>query len=285
MAVGVEKYPSDWTTPQIFEVIRKAQLGGNYKNSEAESEFPLIKMGNLDRGQIKLNKLEYIDRQSRPSEADRLNYGDLLFNTRNTLDLVGKVAIWRDEIDRAYFNSNIMRIKFNEKVGSDFFMNLIFNTTSFIRSLRDIATGTTSVAAIYSKDLFKIQIQLPTKAEQLRIAEALETLFNAIQTLEKLIAKKRNIKQATMQQLLTGKTRLPGFSGKWEEKSLGSIGETIIGLTISLRMWSVLVGSSEVVKRTKYETAFEDNVYVSCPIPDRIKIKRGDILICVTMVM
>jgi type I restriction enzyme S subunit len=63
----------------------------------------------------------------------------------------------------------------------------------------------------------------PTLREQRAIATALSDMDALITSLDRLIAKKREIKQATMQQLLTGRTRLPGFSGKWEVKKLGEI--------------------------------------------------------------
>lgn len=61
----------------------------------------------------------------------------------------------------------------------------------------------------------------PTDNEQTAIAEALSDTDDLIDSLDKLITKKRNLKQAAMQQLLTGKTRLPGFTDQWEEKTLG----------------------------------------------------------------
>ncbi len=68
----------------------------------------------------------------------------------------------------------------------------------------------------------QILIALPSEpTEQRAIAEALSDVDGLITALDKLIAKKRAIKQAAMQQLLTGKTRLPGFSGEWETKRLG----------------------------------------------------------------
>ena len=66
----------------------------------------------------------------------------------------------------------------------------------------------------------------PTKAEQEAIAEALSDADALIESLEQLITKKRQIKQGAMQELLTGKKRLPGFSGEWEVKSLGVISIT-----------------------------------------------------------
>ena len=64
---------------------------------------------------------------------------------------------------------------------------------------------------------------MPTLPEQQAIAEALSDVDGLLRALEALIAKKRAIKQAAMQQLLTGKTRLPGFSGKWKTIRLGDI--------------------------------------------------------------
>lgn len=63
----------------------------------------------------------------------------------------------------------------------------------------------------------------PTKGEQRAIATALSDADALIESLDRLIAKKRAIKQAAMQQLLTGQTRLPGFTGKWETKRLGDV--------------------------------------------------------------
>jgi len=69
----------------------------------------------------------------------------------------------------------------------------------------------------------------PTEQEQRAIATALSDVDALIDKLDQLIAKKRDLKQAAMQQLLTGKTRLPGFSGEWEVKRLGEIGEFLKG--------------------------------------------------------
>ena len=230
--VGV--IPGDWSTPELGQILKSMQLGGNYKNSEIPTRWPLIKMGNLGRGTIKLDRLDFVDSKQSPAVRDRLCDGDVLFNTRNTLELVGKVAIWKEELPEAYFNSNIMRMDFDEqRVSSSAFMNFILNTAKSITSLRGIATGTTSVAAIYGRDLAKIVIPLPTKAEQVEIAEALSDADALIESLDQLIAKKRQIKQGAMQELLTGKRRLPGFGGEWVIKRLGDVAEISKGQLIT----------------------------------------------------
>lgn len=74
-------------------------------------------------------------------------------------------------------------------------------------------------------------VPLPPLPEQRAIAAALSDVDALLGGLDRLIAKKRDLKQAAMQQLLTGQTRLPGFSGAWEVKRLGEIGSTYGGLT------------------------------------------------------
>lgn len=196
-----------WEEKKLGEVLKSTQLGGNYANTLTATAYPLIKMGNLQRGYISLEKREYVIEAA--SETDRLHYGDVLFNTRNTLELVGKVAIWRNELAKAYFNSNIMRLKFNEDfIISSFFVNSLFNMPFMLQRLKDIATGTTSVAAIYTKDLIQIDVPFPNKCEQIRIAQILSDMDNEIQELERQLEKYKMMKQGMMQSLLTGKIRL-----------------------------------------------------------------------------
>lgn len=198
-----------WDVKKLGDVLKSTQLGGNYPNSEENTSFPLIKMGNVQRGYISTNKIEYIIEGHKPEKKDRLKYGDVLFNTRNTLELVGKVSIWRDELSEAYFNSNLMRLEFNPKyISSNFFMNYIFNTQHSISRLKDIATGTTSVAAIYTRDLVNIEILLPSLESQTFIAQILSDMDTEIETLEKKSEKYKMLKQGMMQNLLMGRIRL-----------------------------------------------------------------------------
>ena len=87
------------------------------------------------------------------------------------------------------------------------------------------------LAAVNMIDLQNILIPIPSTPEQVRIASALTSVDNLISSLDKLIEKKKNIKQGTMQQLLTGKKRLKGFSDPWVERKMGRMGSTFSGLT------------------------------------------------------
>ena len=217
--------PSGWEMKRFSEIISKAVLGGNYENSESNSGIPVIKMGNIDRGKISIEKVQYLPIDSEYNKNDILKKGDLLFNTRNTLDLVGKVSVWNEELPLAIYNSNLLKLEFNkENVESNFYMNYVFNSHKILCQLKARATGTTSVAAIYGRDLNSVKFLLPPLPEQCAIANILSTWDTAIQTTQALISQKEAEKKWLMQNLLTGKKRLKGFEyTKWKIQQLENV--------------------------------------------------------------
>lgn len=89
----------------------------------------------------------------------------------------------------------------------------------------------TGVPSLTSKAISGIQIPVPSLPEQKKIAEALSDIDALLSSMDRLIEKKRAIKQGAMQQLLAGKKRLAGFTGKWMEKRLGEIADFVTATT------------------------------------------------------
>lgn len=187
----------DWEEKKLGDVLIKYRLGGNYQNSEVRTRFPLIKMGNLGRGNINLNKVEYIPEGEVIDPQDRIQEGDLFFNTRNTLELVGKVAIWKCELPEAYYNSNLMRLEFD----NNYFMNYCLNSFNGVRGLKRFATGTTSVAAIYTRDLLKLKLCIPSLEEQTKIADFLSVVDQKIDLTNSELEKAKEWKRGLLQQM------------------------------------------------------------------------------------
>ncbi|MEI7901994.1 MAG: restriction endonuclease subunit S, partial [bacterium] len=94
-------------------------------------------------------------------------------------------------------------------------------------------SGKSGVPGVNRNDLHGLEVSLPPFPEQRAIAGALGDVDALISALDQLIAKKRDLKEAAMQQLLTGQTRLPGFSGEWAVKGLGDVAEIVSGGTPS----------------------------------------------------
>jgi type I restriction enzyme S subunit len=140
-----------------------------------------------------------------------------------------------------------------------------------------------TVARLYNDSLRNnIYVPIPPLPEQKAIAQALSDMDTLISGLDDLIAKKRDIKQATMQQLITGKTRLPGFSGDWEVKRLGDVGSTYGGLTGKSKS-DFGSGSGEyitfmnVMKNTVIDCLAFEKVHVS-EHEMQNRVRRGDLI-------
>lgn len=126
-------------------------------------------------------------------------------------------------------NQSIAAILPNDKYNS---LYLYYVVDSKYEYLRLLSSGDGGRGGLNKNLLNSLEISFPkTIAEQQAIAEALSDIDGLIAAVDKKIAKKRLIKQGAMQQLLTGKKRLPGFSDPWVEKKLGEIGYTYSGLT------------------------------------------------------
>lgn len=105
--------------------------------------------------------------------------------------------------------------------------------TQFINQYMSFPLESTGVPQLTVPQIENIEIDLPDFTQQVAIAEALSDVDSLISSLQKLIEKKRAIKQGTMQELLTGKKRLPGFSGEWSKQQLGDICNIVNGGTPS----------------------------------------------------
>ena len=108
-------------------------------------------------------------------------------------------------------------------------MLVTFLNTSITASI--FPSKAPGVPQLTAPHVTRYSLPVPPAPEQRAIAEALSDADALIEFLEQLLVKKRQLKQGAMQELLTGKKRLPGFSGEWEVKWLGDIGATFSGLT------------------------------------------------------
>jgi type I restriction enzyme S subunit len=151
-----------------------------------------------------------------------LRSGDMIVAMTEQSDgLLGSAAFIPDSSNYLH-NQRLGRIRPISPELDPGYLYYIFNSTGYRTRVRETAAGT-KVKHTSPKKLLEIPVQLAPIAEQQEIAQTLKDLEELLDTLEDLIAKKNNIKQATMQELLTGKRRLPGFEGEWEVKRLGDI--------------------------------------------------------------
>lgn len=104
--------------------------------------------------------------------------------------------------------------------------------TQFINQYVSFPLESTGVPQLTVPQIENIEVELPDFAEQATVAEALSDIDSLISSLQKLIEKKKAIKQGAMQELLTGKKRLPGFSGEWKREQLPELLQEQNGIKI-----------------------------------------------------
>ena len=114
--------------------------------------------------------------------------------------------------------------RFDQRISDPGFYCQYFNSERGRAAFKEIETGST-MKHLNVGDMVKLFVPSPPVGEQRAIAAALSDVDALLAKLDQLIAKKRGLKQAAMQQLLTGQTRLPGFSGAWEVKRLGDVAD------------------------------------------------------------
>ncbi|MCX7417999.1 MAG: restriction endonuclease subunit S [Planctomycetia bacterium] len=151
-----------------------------------------------------------------------LQPGDVIVAMTEQADgLLGSAAVIPKEHGYLH-NQRLGRVKTLSSEIELAYLVYVFNSPSYRAKVRETAAGT-KVKHTSPGKLLEISIRLPRPPEQRAIAEALSDVDGLLGALDRLIAKKRDLKQAAMQQLLTGQTRLPGFHGQWETKRLGNL--------------------------------------------------------------
>ena len=222
--VGV--IPEDWEVAPIAELVIVGPKNGYSGRSGKEARgTPTLSLGATTLGSMVLNE-ETVKRldETIPTNSDLyLKPGDVLVQRSNTIDLVGTTAIFDGFAGVYVYPDLMMRMRFRDDATSHWFWRYA-NSANGRRFFVSVAAGSSgSMPKISGEKLRKMQLPLPPLPEQRAIAEALSDVDRLLAALDRLIAKKRDLKQAAMQQLLTGQTRLPGFHGEWKVEILSTI--------------------------------------------------------------
>lgn len=230
--VGV--IPDDWDVISIGELdpfITSGSRGWSAFYSDHGS--PFIRITNLFRSCIypNLKDLRFVNVLVNDAEAARtqLRDEDILISITADIGIIGHVT---SQIPKpSYINQHVAIVRFDQdRIISRYISYFLASATPQKRF--NMLTDAGAKAGMNLTTVRQIGLALPpTKVEQRAIAEALSDADALIESLDQLIAKKRDIKQGAMQELLTGKKRLPGFSGEWKLKLLGQICDIGMGRT------------------------------------------------------
>ncbi|PHI35071.1 hypothetical protein CBQ28_21515 [Pseudoalteromonas sp. GCY] len=211
--------PIDWDCLPLGELVHDVAYGSSAKSS-SDGSTPVLRMGNMQDGFIDWTDLVYTSDELEIKKY-KLEKNTVLFNRTNTVDLVGKAAIYKGERP-AIYAGYLIKINNKPELLNAEYLNYILNTYQIKSYNKLVLSVAVSQANINGQKLKTYPIPVPPNIEEQKaIANALSDVDALLTELEKLIAKKQTIKTATMQQLLTGKTRLPQFATYTEGEKKG----------------------------------------------------------------
>ncbi|PZP23180.1 MAG: hypothetical protein DI613_17945 [Kocuria rhizophila] len=251
--------------------IRTGPFGTTLRASEySDIGVPVVSVGEIGYGSFQVH------RDTRRVGADvlsrlpayRLNVGDIVFARKGAVD---RCATVRESEDGWFLGSDGIRLRLSRSNGliDPVYLGYALQTAGTRRWLLRNATGTTM--ATLNQDLLEsVPVWIPEKEEQGRIASILDDASDMIDLLQRLIAKSRDVKQSMMQELLAGRTRLPGFAAEWREVKLGEMArpawarvdpKTVSGRVIELEDIASgggkILGDSDVSGSLSLKTRFE----------------------------
>lgn len=226
-----------WIPGHLNDVIDSLIAGVSVNSGEGDTSgsFFILKTSAISKGKLNLSEKKPV----LPREVARLKCSlrkeTILISRMNTPELVGECAYVPCDDPRIYLPDRIWQTNFKKDVDvSAKWLNYLLSSKKYRSLIQNCATGTSnSMKNISKEQLLGLEILYPSFREQTSIAEALSDIDSLISSLQRLIEKKKAIKQGAMQELLTGKKRLPGFSGEWSKQQLGDICNIVNGGTPS----------------------------------------------------
>lgn len=212
--------PEDWSSKKIKTFAKICMCKRVFADQTTEiGEIPFYKIGTFGgKPDAYISKRLFNDYREKYSYPTK---GDILISAAGTL---GRMVVF-DGTDSYFQDSNIVWLDIDKAQICNEYLRYYYEVIKW-----SAAEGST-ISRLYNGIIESTCVAIPPLSEQHRIADALSDVDELIASLEKLIEKKKALKQGVMQELLTGKRRLPGFSGEWKKKELSKIATLFAGGT------------------------------------------------------
>jgi type I restriction enzyme S subunit len=270
--------PEEWDVAELSAVT--TQIGDGLHGTPLYSpngSYFFINGNNLGDGRIVFtNETQSVGRAEFIKHRKPLGDRSILMSINGT---IGNLALFNDE--PVMLGKSVAFLNVSPRVSKNFIYHSLRAPKvkqQFVGGLTGSTIGNLGLATIRGT---KIPLP-PSEDEQRAIATALSDVDGLLGGLDRLIAKKRDLKQAAMQQLLTGQTRLPGWDGVWDVKRLGDVGVFTKGSGI--KKDEVVADGLPCIRYGEIYTHHNDHVrvYNSFVTPETAKqsqrLVKGDLL-------
>lgn len=219
--------PKGWRVTRVGDtgvVHAGRQRSPHFKDGELR---PYLRVANVFDGYIDMSDVNQMPFTEDEFERYRLVDGDILLNEGQSLELVGRAAMYKGAPADCCFQNTLVRYQAGPKMDASYALSL-FQFCQHSGLFTRIATKTNSIAHLGVSRFADLNLPFPPLAEQQKIAEILSTWDRAIEVAEAQLANARKQKRALMQSLLTGKRRFPEFQDQpWKEVRFESVFERV----------------------------------------------------------
>lgn len=209
--------PSDWKQYCLGE-LGKNKNGLNFHREDKGIKIRILSVGDFGNLSVlrDLNALSEISMRFMPDDELLLKNGDIVFVRSNgSKELVGRNLLVYPQNEKVSFSGFCIRFRLSsDKITTAEYINLLLDNGILKQKLQSENQGS-NISNLNQSIIDNLQISIPCKGEQQKIAAILTTQDKVIELKEKRLAEKQRQKKYLMQQLLTGKKRLPGFYGAW----------------------------------------------------------------------
>lgn len=182
-----------WVWATIEQLATKVQYGSSAKTNEHSSGVPVLRMGNIFEGQLKLDDLKYLPKNHPEFPDLLLEKGDLLFNRTNSPELVGKTTVYMGKPKPCSFASYLIRVKMADGIRSNF-VSFYINSVYGRKWIKTVVSQQVGQANVNGTKLQALLIPLPPDTEQQKIIEEVESRFSVTEEIEAAI--ETNLKRA-----------------------------------------------------------------------------------------
>jgi len=215
---GQYVFPRDWTVSNLSTLCSSIVDGTHFTPKYVALGIPFYSVESVTRDDFMHTKFISEEEHSRLIKRCKPERGDILLTRIGSL---GETKFIDWDVNASIYVS-LALLKFNDKTLAEY-VYWYTKSPDFVRDVEKLGLLNATPKKINMGDIGNVPIPLPTLIEQRAIAAAISDSDALLSSLDRLLDKKRDIKQAVMQQLLTGKQRLPGFRGEWKSEKIGRL--------------------------------------------------------------
>jgi type I restriction enzyme S subunit len=199
--------PTNWTWATVDQLASLTQYGSSTKTDKAPEGVPVLRMGNIWDGRLRLDDLKYLPADHAEFPKLLLDNGDVLFNRTNSPELVGKAAVFRGELDPCSFASYLIRVRLDRRYRPEL---LVYYLNSALGRgwVGSVVSQQVGQANVNGSKLKQLTVPVPPLEEQVTICEMAETALTVVEETRKTISDARaradQLRRATLEGAVSG---------------------------------------------------------------------------------